>query len=118
MSGEWGQALFSGAQRQDNEQRAQTEAEEVPSEHGEEFLPSEGDRAQRSIPIPTILWFCNTVSQSSFENIIVHSFGKNKPVSYTKALVQIQITVQLELQNAFKTNACNMGQYFHSDEKS
>jgi len=26
-------------------QRAQTEAQEVPSEHEEEFLPSEGDRA-------------------------------------------------------------------------
>ena len=45
MSGGWGQALFSGAQKQGKRQRAQTEAEEVPSEHEEEFLPSEGDRA-------------------------------------------------------------------------
>jgi len=45
VSGGWGQTLFSGAQRQDKGQRAQTEAEEVPSEHEEELLPSEGDRA-------------------------------------------------------------------------
>ena len=44
MSGGRGQTLFSGAQRQDKGQRAQTEAEEVPAEHEEE-LPSEGDRA-------------------------------------------------------------------------
>ena len=42
MSGEWGQALFSSAQRQDKGQWAQNEAQEVPSEHEEE-LPSEGD---------------------------------------------------------------------------
>jgi len=41
----WGQTLFSGAQRQDKGQWAQTEAEEVPSEHEEELLPSEGDGA-------------------------------------------------------------------------
>jgi len=34
-----------GAQRQDKGQRAQTEAQEVPSEHAEELLHSEGDRA-------------------------------------------------------------------------
>ena len=45
MSGGWGQTLFSGAQRQDKGQRAQTEAEEVPCEHEEELLPSEGDGA-------------------------------------------------------------------------
>ena len=45
MSGGWGQALFSGAQWQDKGQWAQTEAQEVPSEYEEEFLPSEGDRA-------------------------------------------------------------------------
>ena len=45
MSRGWGQTLFSGAQRQDKGQWAQTEAEEVPSEHEEEFLPSEGDGA-------------------------------------------------------------------------
>ena len=45
MSGGWGQTLFSGAQQQDKGQRAQTEAEEVPSEHEEELLPSEGDGA-------------------------------------------------------------------------
>ena len=45
MSGGWGQALFSGAQVQDKGQWAQTEAEEVPSEHEEELLPSEGDGA-------------------------------------------------------------------------
>ena len=45
MSGEWGLTLFSGAQWQDKGQRAQNEAEEVPSEREEELLPSEGDRA-------------------------------------------------------------------------
>jgi len=40
-----GQTLFSSAQRQDKGQRAQTEAEEAPAEHKEEFLPSEGDGA-------------------------------------------------------------------------
>ena len=45
MSGGWDQALFSGAQRHDKGQWAQTEAEEVPAEHEEEFLPSEGDGA-------------------------------------------------------------------------
>jgi len=45
VSGGWGQALFSGAQRQDKGQQAQTEAEEAPSEHEEELLPSEGDGA-------------------------------------------------------------------------
>ena len=41
----WGQTLFSGAQQQDKGQWAQTEAQEVPSEHEEELLPSEGDGA-------------------------------------------------------------------------
>ena len=45
MSGGWGQALFSGAQWQDKGKWAQTEAQEVPSEHEEELLPSEGDAA-------------------------------------------------------------------------
>ena len=45
MSGGRGQTLSSGAQRQDKGQWAQTEAEEVPSEHEEELLPSEGDGA-------------------------------------------------------------------------
>ena len=45
MSRGWNQTLFSGAQRQDKGQRAQTEAQEVPSEHEEELLPSEGDGA-------------------------------------------------------------------------
>jgi len=45
VSGGWGQTLFSGAQQQDKGQRAQTEAEEVPSEHEEELLRSEGDGA-------------------------------------------------------------------------
>ena len=101
MSGGWGQALFSAAQRPDKGQRAQTEAEEAPAEHEEELLPSEGDGAlaqfarevvespsleifqtrldvvlcsllwvtllgqgvglgdpQRSLPTPTMLWFC------------------------------------------------------------
>ena len=44
MSRQWGQTLFSGAQRQDKGQWAHTEAEEVPSEHEEE-LYFEGDRA-------------------------------------------------------------------------
>ena len=45
MSRSWGQTLFSGAQRQDKGQQAQTGAEEVPSEHEEELLPAEGDGA-------------------------------------------------------------------------
>ena len=45
MSGGRGQTLFSSAQRQDKGQWAQTEAQEVPSEHEEELLPSEGDGA-------------------------------------------------------------------------
>jgi len=45
VSGGWGQTLSSGAQRQDKGQRAQPEAEKVPSEHEEELLPSEGDGA-------------------------------------------------------------------------
>jgi len=45
VSGGWGQTLFSGAQRQDKGQWAQTEAEEVPSEHEEKLLPSEGEGA-------------------------------------------------------------------------
>jgi len=45
VSGGRGQTLFSGAQRQDKEQWAQTEAEEVPAEHEEELLHSEGDGA-------------------------------------------------------------------------
>ena len=40
-----GARLFSGAQRQDKGQRAQTEAEEAPAEPEEELLPSEGDGA-------------------------------------------------------------------------
>jgi len=43
--GGWGQALFSGAQRQDKGQWAQTEAQEALSEHEEELLHSEGDGA-------------------------------------------------------------------------
>ena len=45
VSGGWGQALFSSAQRQDKGQWAQSEAHEVPSEHKEELLHSEGDGA-------------------------------------------------------------------------
>ena len=45
MSGGRGQTLFSGAQRQDKGQQIRIEAEEVPSEHEEELLPSEGDGA-------------------------------------------------------------------------
>jgi len=45
VSGGRGQTLCSGAQRQDKGQRAQTEAEEIPSEPEEELLPSEGDGA-------------------------------------------------------------------------
>jgi len=40
-----GQTLFSGAQRQDKGQWAQTEAQEVPSEREEELLHSEDDGA-------------------------------------------------------------------------
>jgi len=45
VSGGWGQTSFSGAQRQDKGQWAQTEAQEVLSEHEEELLPSESDGA-------------------------------------------------------------------------
>ena len=45
MLGGWGQTLFSGAQREDKGQQAQTEAEEVLSEHEEELLHPEGDGA-------------------------------------------------------------------------
>ena len=45
MSGGRGQTLSSGAQRQDKGQWAQTEAEDVPAEHEEELLPSDGDGA-------------------------------------------------------------------------
>ena len=45
VSGRVSAVSLSGAQRQDKGQRAQTEAEEVPSEHEEELLPSEGDGA-------------------------------------------------------------------------
>jgi len=41
----WGWTLISGVQRQDKGQWAQTEAQEVPSEHDEELLQSEGDGA-------------------------------------------------------------------------
>jgi len=44
-----GQTLFSGAQRQDKGQWAQTEAQEVPSEHEEELLHSEGDGALEQV---------------------------------------------------------------------
>jgi len=39
----WGQTLFGGTQRQEKGQWTQTEAQEFPSEHEEEFLHSEGD---------------------------------------------------------------------------
>ena len=45
MSGGWGQALFIGAQWQDKGQGAQTEEQELPSEHEEKLLHSEGDGA-------------------------------------------------------------------------
>ena len=50
MSGGRAQTLFSGAQRQDKGQWAQTEAEEVPAEHEEELLPSDGDGALPRLP--------------------------------------------------------------------
>ena len=49
MSRARAQSLFSGAQRQDKGQWAQTEAQEVPSEHEEELLHSEGDGALEQI---------------------------------------------------------------------
>ena len=45
MSGGCGQTLFISVQWQDKGQWVQTEAQEVPSEDEEEFLPSEGDGA-------------------------------------------------------------------------
>lgn len=53
-----------------------------------------------------------SLSKSSFEDIIVHSFGENKSVSHTKALVQIHITVQREVQIAVKANARAVGRAF------
>ena len=41
----WGQTLFSGTQGKEKGQWAQTEAEEVPSEHEKELLYFEGDGA-------------------------------------------------------------------------
>jgi len=49
VSGGWGKTLSSGAQQQDNGQWAQTEAQEVPSEHEEELLPSEFDGALEQV---------------------------------------------------------------------
>ena len=49
MSGGWGQTLSSGAQWQDKGQWAQTEAQDVLSEHEEELLPSERDGALEQI---------------------------------------------------------------------
>ena len=49
MSGGWGHTLFSGAQQQDKGQWAKNEAQEVPSEHEEEFLHSEGDGALEQV---------------------------------------------------------------------
>jgi len=59
VSGGRGQTLSSGAQRQDKGQWAQTEAQEVLSEHEEELLHSEGDRdleqtAQRAVESPSL----------------------------------------------------------------
>ena len=51
MSGGWGQTLFSGAQRQDKGQWAQTEAQEVPSEYKEELLSSESDGALEQVAL-------------------------------------------------------------------
>ena len=44
-----GARLFSVAQWQDKGQRAQTEAQDVPSEHEKEFLHSEGDGALEQV---------------------------------------------------------------------
>jgi len=49
VSGGWGQTFFSGAQRQDKGQCTQPEAQEVPSEHEEDLLPSEGDGALEQV---------------------------------------------------------------------
>jgi len=49
VSGGWGQTLFSGAQQQDKGQWAQTEAQEVLSEHEEEIIHSEGDGALEQV---------------------------------------------------------------------
>ena len=43
------EGFFSGAQWQDKGQWAQTEAQEVLSEHEEELLPSEGDGALEQV---------------------------------------------------------------------
>jgi len=47
--GGWGQTLFSGAQQQDKGQQAQAEAYEVPPEHEEDLLHSEGDGALEQV---------------------------------------------------------------------
>jgi len=44
-----GQTLFSDAQRQDKGHWAQTEAQEILSEHEEELLYSEGDGALKQV---------------------------------------------------------------------
>jgi len=49
MSRGWGETLFSRAQRQDKGQRAQTEAQEIPSEHEEELLDFEGEGALEQV---------------------------------------------------------------------
>ena len=49
MSRGCGETLLGGAQWQDKGQRAQTEAQEVRSEHEEELLHSEGDRALEQV---------------------------------------------------------------------
>jgi len=60
----WGQTLFCGAQQEDKGQWAQTEAQEVPSEHEEELLPSESDTALEQV--------AQGVVQSSLDILNIH----------------------------------------------
>ena len=53
----WGKALFSGTERQDKGQWAQTGTQEVPYKHEEKLIYCEGDRAlgqaaQRDCGVP------------------------------------------------------------------
>ena len=56
MPGGRGQAPVSGAQRQDKGQRAQTAAQEVPSEDEEELLYLEGGTEPRERLCSLLLW--------------------------------------------------------------
>ena len=92
MSGGWGQTLFSGAQRQDKGQQAQTEAEEGPAEHEEDLLPSEGDGALEQVAQRGCGFCCSGDIQDSpqqgpvqpalGDNYSAHLFSDTTPRSF------------------------------------